>query len=508
MASIQVTRTAVIDAPIEAVWAEVRDFNSHLLWHPIIAESAIENGEPADQIGCVRNFRLKDGGHIREQLLALSDRDHVSTYCILEATLPMRRYVATVRLSPVTDGNRTFWHWRSTFEAPRGREAEFERLVGDGVYVAGFDGIRAFLRRGGRVAIRMRAGSAAGGAADAGAPVGAARGHASPAAGLAGQGVVLQRHGGPEQLVLQPVSAPPPGPGEVRLRQTAVGVNFIDVYVRRGDYPLVEPPAVIGVEAAGVVVDVGPGVHHLLPGDRVAYAALPPGAYASVRTLAADAVVVLPDDLDETTAAAVLLKGLSAEYLLHRACRIAPGDTVLVHAAAGGLGLMLCRWASRLGARVIGTVSSEAKARLAREAGCDGVIVTADYRFADAVRDATGGRGANVIFDGLGRAAGDENLAAVALTGQWVSFGQASGPLDAVPLERLSSRSVTLTRPVLFHYTADRDRLRRMAGNVFQALRDGIIRVDIHHRYALADAAAAHEALASRSTTGQLVLLP
>jgi NADPH:quinone reductase-like Zn-dependent oxidoreductase len=490
---IKVTRTAVIDAPVEVVWAILRDFNSHAYWHPIIEHSEIEDGEDADRIGCVRNFRLKDGNHLREQLLALSDEDFLSTYCILDATLPMQRYVATLQLKPVTDGNRTFWHWQSTFDVPRGREAEFERMVGDGVYVAGFEGLRAWLRRGSQV------------------PRPGAAGAASPVqvgTAATGQGVFLAAHGGPEQLRLQAVSASAPGPGEVRIRQAAVGVNYIDVYVRKGLYPLVTPPALIGVEAAGTVLDVGPGVAHLLPGDRVAYACLPPGSYCSIRTLAADQVVVLPDDVTEETAAAVMLKGMSAEYLLHRAHRVRPGETVLVHAAAGGLGLMLCRWAARLGARVIGTVSSEAKARQARDSGCELPIVTADYRFADAVLQATGGRGADVIYDGLGREALQENLQAVAACGHWVSYGQASGTLEAVPLQMLSSKSITLSRPVLFHYTADRARLQAMAGNVFQALRDGAIRADVGARYPLAAARQAHEDLEARRTTGQLVLLP
>ena len=247
---------------------------------------------------------------------------------------------------------------------------------------------------------------------------------------------------------------------------------------------------------------------HLLPGDRVAYACMPPGSYCSIRTMAADQVVVLPDDVAEETAAAVMLKGMSAEYLLHRVHRVRPGDTVLVHAAAGGLGLMLCRWAARLGARVVGTVSNEAKARQARDSGCELPIVTADYRFADAVLRATHGRGVDVVYDGLGREALQENLQAVAACGHWISYGQASGTLDAVPLQMLSSKSVTLSRPVLFHYTTDRAQLQAMAGYVFQALRDGAIRADVGARYPLAAAGQAHEDLEARRTSGQLVLLP
>ena len=480
---IRVTRSAVIDAPVGRVWEVLRNFNSHSAWHPAVGESNIEHGEPADQVGCVRNFHLKDGNHIREQLLALSDRDYVSTYCILDATLPMRNYVATVRLKRVTDGERTFWHWQSTFDVPKGREKEFIELVGKGVYQGGFEGLRAFLRRPG---VRT-------------APSGAA---------VQAQAVVATAFGGPEVLQYQPVEAGSPGPGEVRIRQTAVGVNYIDVYVRKGLYRMIEPPAPIGMEAAGVVMDVGDGVGHLLPGDRVAYACLPPGAYATVRTMPAEQVVVLPDHLSDEAAAAVMLKGMSAEYLLHRTHRVRPGEVVLVHAAAGGVGLFLCQWASALGANVIGTVSSEEKARLARANGCQFPIVTRDYQFADAVKQASGGRGADVVYDGLGREAAAENLAALALRGHWVSYGQASGAHDPMQTADLSAKSVTLSRPVLFHYTAQRSALEEIARNTFEALRNGTLRVEIRHRFALAAAAEAHRELEARRTAGPIVLLP
>jgi NADPH:quinone reductase-like Zn-dependent oxidoreductase len=468
---IKVVRSAVIDAPIERVWAILRDFNSHTAWHPVVAESEIENGEPSDQVGCVRSFRLHDGHTIREQLLALSDRDHVSSYCILEASLPLRQYVATVQLKRVTDGDRTFWHWQSTFDTPRGREQEFTDLVGRGVYEGGFEGLRTHLRRSPR-AVAGRA------------PV--------STASLAGHAVLVTRHGGPDVLRYQPVSAAPPGPGEVRVRHTA----------------MLQPPAPLGMEAAGVVVDVGPGVAHLLPGDRVAYACPPPGAYASVRTLPAEQVVVLPDDVDDEAAAALMLKGLTAEYLLHRTHAVRPGTVVLVHAAAGGVGSLLCQWAKALGARVLGTVSTDEKARAARTLGCDVAIVAPDTSFAAAVKDATGGRGADVIYDGLGQAAVADNLEALALCGHWVSYGQATGPIEPLPPERLSEKSVTLSRPVLFHYTARREVLIEMAERTFEALRRGIIRPDVRHRYPLAAADDAHRDLEGRRTTGQVVLVP
>ena len=481
---IRVTRSAVIDAPIGRVWEVLRDFNSHSAWHPAVGESQIENAEPADQVGCVRNFVLKDGNHIREQLLALSDRDHISTYCILDATLPMKRYVATVQLKHVTDGDRTFWHWQSTFDVPRGREKEFEELVGKGVYEGGFDGLRAFLRRGAVAAPASRKNLDSQNA----------------------QTVVATAFGGPEVLRFESVTVNAPGPNEVRIRQTAIGVNYIDVYIRKGLYRIIEPPAAIGMEAAGVVLDVGDGVAHLLPGDRVAYACPPPGAYATVRTMPADHVVVLPDDVSDETAAAVMLKGMTAEYLLHRTFRVRPGQAVLVHAAAGGVGLLLCQWAKALGAKVLGTVSSDDKARVARANGCEFPIVTGNYKFAREVKNLTNGRGAEVIYDGLGREAAAENLEALAFTGHWACYGQASGPHDAQP--DLGSKSGTLSRPVLFHYTAERSPLNEIAGNVFRALKDKTIRVVLHHRYPLAAAAEAHRDLEARRTTGSIVLLP
>jgi NADPH2:quinone reductase len=484
---ISVARSAVIDAPIERVWAVLRDFNSHAAWHPVVAESEIERGEPADQVGCVRRFRLHDGHTIREQLIALSDRDHVSSYTILDASLPLRQYVATVRLKRVTDGDRTFWHWQSTFDVPRGREQEFAELVGRGVYESGFEGLRTYLRR---------------------APRSAPGPLSAPGTTLAGHAVLVTRHGGPDVLRYEAAAAPAPGPGQVRVRHTAVGVNYIDVYVRSGLYRMLEPPAPLGMEAAGVVVDVGPGVAHLLPGDRVAYACPPPGAYATVRTLPADPVVLLPDDVDDEAAAALMLKGLTAEYLLHRTHAVRPGTVVLVHAAAGGVGSLLCPWAKALGARVLGTVSSPDKARVARAHGCDVAIVAPGATFANAVKDATGGRGADVVYDGLGQAAVAENLDALASCGHWISYGQASGPLDPIEPERLSEKSATLSRPVLFHYTSRREALAEMTARLFEALRRGIIRPDVRHRYALADAAQAHRDLEARRTTGQLVLVP
>lgn len=488
----KVVRSAVIDAPIERVWAVLRDFNSHDRWHSAIASSHIEGGERGDQVGCVRSFTLKDGNRVREQLLTLSDTEHKSTYCIVEASLPLQRYVATVSLKPVTDGNRTFWHWESSFATPPGMERELRDTVAQGVYETGFEDLRRYLR----------------GGADRHAPTG----HAMPTAlPVPTRRVAIERYGGPDELRAQAFEAPAPRAGELRIRQRAVGVNFIDVYLRRGWIPSMLPlsaglPGVPGMEAAGGVLDVGAQVSGFLPGDRVAYLGPVPGAYCGVRCVPAEWVVRLPAAVEDEVAAALLLKGITADYLLHDLGRVQRGTRLLVHAAAGGVGLLVCAWARRLGAVVIGTVSSEEKARVAREHGCEHVIVTRDYRFADAVQRSCGG--ADVVIDGLGDAARDENLAALARRGHWISLGQASGPLAPLAPDALVAKSLSFSRPVVFDYVSTQAQLAERAQRVWSALADGSIRLPPIERFALDAAAQAHARLESRATVGALVLLP
>jgi NADPH2:quinone reductase len=483
----RVVRSTIIDAPIERVWAVLRDFNSHDQWHEVVEASRIEGGERSDQVGCVRSFTLRDGNRIREQLLTLSDREHKSTYCIVEATVPLQRYVATITLKPVTDGNRTFWHWESSFATPPGRERELRDMVAQGVYEAGFENLRRYLRQGGD----LRTGATA---------------EAMPTAlPLATRRLVVERHGGPEMLRAQEGEAPAPRAGEVRIRQRAIGVNFIDIYLRRGWIPSALP-LVPGMEAAGGVLDVGPDVGALLPGDRVAYLGPLPGAYCSVRCVPAEWVVRLPAAIEDEAAAALLLKGITADYLLRDLGRVQRGTRLLVHAAAGGVGLLVCAWARRLGATVLGTVSSEEKARVAREHGCEHVIVTRDYRFADAVQRACGG--ADVLVDGLGDAARDENLAALARRGHWISLGQASGPLAPLPPDALVAKSLSFSRPVVFDYVATQPQLAERAQRVWDALADGSIQLPPIERHSLEAAAQAHARLESRATLGALVLRP
>jgi NADPH2:quinone reductase len=482
----RVVRSTVVDAPIDRVWAVLRDFNRHDQWHGAVAKSRIEGGERGDQVGCVRSFTLQDGNRIREQLLTLDEREHKSTYCIVDATVPLQRYVATLTLKPVTDGDRTFWHWESTFDTPPGRERELRDLVAQGVYEAGFEDLRRHLG----TAADLRDGRAV-------MPV---------ALPLAARRIVLAAYGGADAMRAEGVQVPPPGPGEVRVRQRAIGVNYLDIYLRRGFIPAMLPlPGVLGMEAAGSVIDVGEDVHDLVAGDRVAYLGPVPGAYSSIRNLPADWLLRLPAAVDDDHAAALLLKGVTADYLLRDLGRIGAGTRLLVHAAAGGVGQLLCAWAAKAGAQVIGTVSSDAKARIARAQGCEHVIVTQDYRFAAAVQRLCGG--ADVVVDGLGDAAHDENLAALARRGHWISLGQASGALRAIDPNALLAKSLTFSRPVVFDFMATRAERVARAQRVWDALADGSLRSPSIERHALDAAARAHQRLEQRGSVGAIVLV-
>jgi NADPH2:quinone reductase len=487
MALQHLVRSTVIDAPMERVWSVLRDFNSHDRWHDVVAESRIEGGERGDQVGCVRSFTLKDGNRIREQLLTLSDTEHKSTYCIVEATVPLQRYVATLTLKPVTDGDRTFWHWESTFATPPGRERELCEMVARDVYEAGFENLRRHLRQGG----------------DLRGPAGAPMPSALP---LPCRRAVVHRYGGPEVLQAEDGEAAAPQAGEVRIRQRAIGVNYLDVYLRKGWIPSFLPlPGVPGMEAAGTVIDVGANVNGVLPGDRVAYLGPLPGAYCSARTVPAEWVVRLPAGIEDEVVAATLLKGITADFLLHDLGRVGAGTRLLVHAAAGGVGLLVCAWAKRLGATVIGTVSSEEKARVAREYGCGHPIVTREHRFADAVQSQFGG--ADVVIDGIGDAAREENFAALARRGHWISLGQASGALQPISADRLVHKSITFSRPAVFDYVATNASLAERAARVWAALADGTLKAPPIERHALGAAAEAHARLESRRSIGALILI-
>jgi NADPH2:quinone reductase len=318
----------------------------------------------------------------------------------------------------------------------------------------------------------------------------------------------IHAHGGPEVLRWESVPDAEPGPGEVLIRQTAIGLNLIDVYERTGLYPSALPTG-LGREGAGVVEAVGPGVRGVAVGDRVAYASGQAGAYAQERVLPADRVVHIPEGVSDRLAAAAMLKGMTAQFLLRRTHRVRKRDAVVIHAAAGGVGLIAAQWAHHLGALVIGVVGSEAKVDLARGHGCDHVLVSGRDDLARRVRELTGGVGAHVVYDSVGKDTFASSLDSLRPHGTMVSYGNASGPVPPVaPLELARRGSLFLTRPILFHYIAKRVDLERSAAELFDVIGRGVVRIEIGQSYALQDVAEAHRALEGRRTTGSTVLIP
>jgi NADPH:quinone reductase len=318
----------------------------------------------------------------------------------------------------------------------------------------------------------------------------------------------FKQTGGPEVIEWREVDLPPPGPGQVRVRHTAVGLNFIDTYHRRGIYP-VELPSGLGLEAAGVIEAVGPDVRDWNVGDRVGTFGPERGAYATERNVAAASLLPIPDDISDEVAAAALLKGCTVEFLVERCAKVQPGWPVLVHAAAGGVGLILVQWLKGIGARVIGTVSTEDKAETARAAGADEIILYTREDTANRVRELTGGAGVRVTFDGVGMATWESSLDATGRRGLIVSYGNADAPVGGVNLGVLAQKgSLYNTRPTLFDYYAEAEERRAGVERVWQMIRSGKVGVTIGQRYALEDAARAHRDLEGRRTTGSTVLVP
>ena len=319
--------------------------------------------------------------------------------------------------------------------------------------------------------------------------------------------IQIQAHGGPEVMQWEGIPTPQPGPNEALVQHTAVGLNYIDVYYRTGLYkaPL---PAVLGMEAAGVVRAIGAGVTDVAVGDRVAYASGPIGAYATERVIAADRLVRLPDTVADQTAAAMMLQGLTAQYLLRQTYKVQGGETIVVHAAAGGVGLIMCQWARHLGATVIGVVSTEAKAELAQAHGAAHTVI-GHAGLVDEVRRITGGAMVPVVYDSVGADTFAASLDCLAPRGMMVSFGNASGPVPPFDIGVLAAKgSLFLTRPSLVGYTGKRDELERAAADLFSVVGSGAVQIRVNQTFALQDAARAHEALEARRTTGSTVLLP
>jgi len=318
----------------------------------------------------------------------------------------------------------------------------------------------------------------------------------------------FHKTGGPEVLQLDEVSVGDPGPGQARVRHTAIGVNFIDTYQRSGLYPI-QLPSGAGNEGAGVVEAVGAGVTQVKPGDRVAYTGAPPGSYCEARLYAADRLVKTPESISDEQAASIMLKGMTAHYLIHRTYAVKRGDTVLFHAAAGGVGLLACQWLKALGATVIGTVGSDAKAAIAKAHGCDHAIVYTRENFVERVKEITGGKGVPVVYDSVGKSTFDGSLDCLRPLGLLVLYGNASGPVPPFNLGLLAQKgSLYVTRPTLVTYVAARADLEAASRALFDVIKSGKVKVEITARYKLTDAAQAHRDLEARKTTGQIILVP
>jgi NADPH2:quinone reductase len=319
----------------------------------------------------------------------------------------------------------------------------------------------------------------------------------------------IEAYGGPEVMALVDAQIPVPDPGEVLIEQSACALNYIDVYMRTGLYKLPALPSGLGLEAAGRVAALGKGVTDFKVGDRVAYVTQPPGAYAQMRTLPAQRLVKLPDGINDKTAAGMMLKGLTAQYLLRRTYQVQAGDTILMHAAAGGVGLLVCQWAKHLGATVIGTVGSPEKAALARAHGCDHTILYDKENFKDKVREITDGAGVNVVYDSIGKNTFMGSLDCLKPLGTMVTFGNASGPVPPFEPALLGAKgSLYLTRPTLFTHISTRESLVEMASDLFDVVAKGIVKIEVNQEYPLAEVAQAHRDLEARKTTGSTILIP
>ena len=323
--------------------------------------------------------------------------------------------------------------------------------------------------------------------------------------------VRVHKPGGPDVLTYEEIEVPPPGPGQIRIKQQASGVNYIDTYFRSGLYPPPPPqthPFVAGNEGAGEVVAIGPGVTEIKIGDRVGYVSAL-GGYAAERLLAADRAVKLPESISYEQAAAMMLKGMTVEYLLNRTFKVRGGMNVLIHAAAGGIGLIACQWANMLGANVIGTVGSKEKAALAKANGCHHTILYREEDFVAKVKEITGGKLCEVVYDGVGKATFPASLDCIRPLGMFVSFGNASGSIEAFNINRLQAKgSLFATRPTLNTYAAKREDLLAIANNLFSVVASGKVKIPVNQRYALKDAVKAHRDLESRATTGSSILVP
>ena len=490
---ISVIRSAVIEAPIEQVWTVLRDFNSHDRWHPVVDHSRMENDVGGDVVGGVRCYSITDGAELREQLLHHCDRDYTFTYCILDSSLPLFDYVATVRLKPVTDGNQTFWDWRSQFRSSDDRAKELEVLVGQQIFESGFTGLRAFLAQKAVSPPIPSSEKAASVVADPG-------GESMPS-----RVVVVAATGGPEVMSLRDKTIPVPGPRQVRIRQATIAVNFLDLKHRQGISTDIDLPLTPGLEGVGEIIDVGRQVNGLFPGDRVAYMSRTPGAYADIRCIDADACIPLPDGISDIDAS-TLLKGVTAGLLLSRVFRVVPGGTILIQGVSGGVGHLLSQWAKSLDLTVIGTVSTTEKAKFSRDRGCDYPIVVADdFPLVAEVMRITNDYGVDYWVHSSGGHMLDTALNCLSSCGHCAVIGDRDGQPISLDMNVLKQRSLTVSAPVCFDYFDDQTYLQRVSHQLFARIQSRII-IPAIKEFPLSQVTEAHNRIESRQTMGAVVL--
>jgi NADPH:quinone reductase-like Zn-dependent oxidoreductase len=493
MMRVSIIRSTVIDAPIDQVWAVLRDFNSHDRWHPAVARSQMENDLDGDVVGGVRRLSLTDGTELREQLLSHSDREYTLTYCILDSSLPLFDYLATVRLKPVTDGKKTFLEWRSQFRAPDDSAPKLEELVGRQVYEAGFTGLQKFIAEQRELSRSATLDETMAVAA------------ALPGEHLPSTAVIVETPGGPDVLSIRNVTVPAPESQQVRIRHTAIAVNYIDLKHRRGISSAFNLPGTPGMEGVGEIIDIGEQVNGLFLGDRIAYMSRIPGAYADIRCIEADACTPLPDGVSDIEAA-MMLKGVTAALLLSRVFRAAPGGTILIEAVAGGVGHLLSQWAKAMDLTVIGTVSTDAKAKFSRDRGCDYPIVVADnIHLAAEVMRITNGRGVDHWVHSSGAHWLDTAITCLARCGHCAVIGGRDGQSIPIDVNVLKQRSLTVSAPVCFDYLDDRSYLHRLAHQFFAKIQARII-IPAVETFPLSQVSEAHNRIESRQTMGAVVL--
>ena len=486
---VTVLRSAVIEAPIERVWAVLRDFGGWRRWHPSVAESRMENDFDGDVVGV----------EMREQLLHHSDRDHSLTHSILDSPLPLFESVATIRLKPVTDGDRTLWLWRWTFRTPDDRAGRYEMRIARDVCEASFTGIRTFL------AEKEKPGATA--AAPPEEMEGMVRTGRTQERLLPSRAVVVETAGGPEVLALKQGMVPAPGPYQVRLRQTAVAVNTLDLRQRAGAAEGLDMPGTPGVEAAGEIIDVGEHANGFFPGDRVVYLSRTPGAYAEIRCIEADACMLLPDEVNEVDAA-VLLKGVTAALLLDRVFRAAPGAVILIEAAAEGTGHLLTQWAQTRELTVIGTAATDDQARFSRDRGCGHPVVGATGpSLAAEVMRITNGRGVDYWVHRGDAFSLETAVSCLARCGHLAAIGAVGNPHPALDLNDLKRRSLTVSAPSVVDYLNDRTYLQRLVQQLFAKMQSGEISPSVVP-LPLSEAAEAHRRIEQQGAMGALALLP